>query len=241
MRRFGPISRRSFRASRRKRDISARLSSASFVYAPCLSALVFPCGAPDPLAPPCMRQRFLLATAGERHAVPARVFAPQRGLASIGAVFRLCFPVDSPLTCASFSLGRTHSAVAESPGSEEPSKARRRRGLLWLRSEAQSGERVIPNSPRGSSSPLSYSELQLPPGKGRTNAPLLTPGDNRVQLLQTLDDSLGADLRAQPPVISARWTAHRSFLLRVSVQTLTLLECVAGVRLILALFLPTFR
>jgi hypothetical protein len=70
-----------------------RLSSAFFVYAPCLSALVLLRGAPDPLAPPCMRQRFLPATVGERHGVPPRVFAPQRGLASIGAVFRSCFPV----------------------------------------------------------------------------------------------------------------------------------------------------
>jgi hypothetical protein len=33
-----------------------------------------------------MRQRFLPCTAGERHAPPERVLAPQRGLASIGPV-----------------------------------------------------------------------------------------------------------------------------------------------------------
>jgi hypothetical protein len=34
-----------------------------------------------------MRRRFLPFTAGERHAPPPRVLAPQRGLASIGPVF----------------------------------------------------------------------------------------------------------------------------------------------------------
>jgi hypothetical protein len=34
-----------------------------------------------------MRQRFLPRTAGERHKPSDRVFAPQRGLASIGPVF----------------------------------------------------------------------------------------------------------------------------------------------------------
>jgi hypothetical protein len=43
-------------------------------------------GAPDPFAPPCMRQRFLPRTAGARHAPPQRVLAPHRGLASIGPV-----------------------------------------------------------------------------------------------------------------------------------------------------------
>jgi hypothetical protein len=33
-----------------------------------------------------MRQRFLPRTAGERHALPQRVLAPQRGLASIAPV-----------------------------------------------------------------------------------------------------------------------------------------------------------
>jgi hypothetical protein len=35
-----------------------------------------------------MRQRFLLRMAGERHALPERVLAPQRRLACIAAVFR---------------------------------------------------------------------------------------------------------------------------------------------------------
>jgi hypothetical protein len=34
-----------------------------------------------------MRQRFLPLTAGERHAPPERVRAPQRGLANIGPAF----------------------------------------------------------------------------------------------------------------------------------------------------------
>jgi hypothetical protein len=35
-----------------------------------------------------MRQRFLLWTAGDLHGWPERVFAPQRGLESIGPVVR---------------------------------------------------------------------------------------------------------------------------------------------------------
>jgi hypothetical protein len=35
-----------------------------------------------------MRQRFLPRTAGERHDPQQRVFAPQRGLASIGPVLQ---------------------------------------------------------------------------------------------------------------------------------------------------------
>jgi hypothetical protein len=50
--------------------------------------LWFALGAPDPGAPPCMRQRFLPRTAGERHDPPERIFAPQRGLVSIGPVLR---------------------------------------------------------------------------------------------------------------------------------------------------------
>jgi hypothetical protein len=50
-------------------------------------AFRFALGAPDPGALPCMRQRFLPLTAGERHGPPERVFALQRGLASIGPVF----------------------------------------------------------------------------------------------------------------------------------------------------------
>jgi hypothetical protein len=47
-----------------------------------------PGGAPDPGAPPCIRQRFLPRTAGELHGLPKRVLAPQRGLESIGPMFR---------------------------------------------------------------------------------------------------------------------------------------------------------
>ena len=45
-------------------------------------------GAPDPGAPPCMRQRLLPLTAGDMQGLPERVLAPHRGLASIGPVLR---------------------------------------------------------------------------------------------------------------------------------------------------------
>ena len=61
---------------------------ASRVYRPCLSAFLLPRGAPDPGAPPCMRQRFLPLTAGDLQGLPDRVLAPQRRLESIGAVLR---------------------------------------------------------------------------------------------------------------------------------------------------------
>ena len=51
-----------------------------------MRAFWFPPGAPDSDAPPCMRQRLLPRTAGERHDLPERIFAPHRGLASIGPV-----------------------------------------------------------------------------------------------------------------------------------------------------------
>jgi hypothetical protein len=85
-------SRRSCSASRRRLPIWALRFSASAVWAPCFSAFLLPRGAPDPLAPLCIRHRFLPRTAGERQGRPGRVLAPQRGLASIGAVFRLCLP-----------------------------------------------------------------------------------------------------------------------------------------------------
>jgi hypothetical protein len=53
-----------------------------------LARVLVALGAPDPGAPPCMRQRFLPRTAGERHKPPERILAPQRGLASIGPVLR---------------------------------------------------------------------------------------------------------------------------------------------------------
>ena len=50
------------------------------VKAPCFQALRLPRGAPLPL-PPCIRQRALPLTAGDRHGAPPRVRAraPQRG------------------------------------------------------------------------------------------------------------------------------------------------------------------
>src|SRR5262245_40807436 len=68
---------------------SARSASASLVKPPCLSAFLFPLGAPESLAPPCMRHRLFPPTAGALHGVPRRVRAPHRGLASIGPVFLL--------------------------------------------------------------------------------------------------------------------------------------------------------
>lgn len=65
---------------------------ASRVYRPCLSAFLLPRGAPDPGAPPCMRQRFLPLTAGDLQGLPDRVLAPQRRLESIGAVLRGWLP-----------------------------------------------------------------------------------------------------------------------------------------------------
>jgi hypothetical protein len=81
------ISSSSFRASPNNARICLRSAIASPVNRPCLRAFWFALGAPDPGAPPCMRQRFLPRTAGERHAPSERVLAPQRGLASIGPVF----------------------------------------------------------------------------------------------------------------------------------------------------------
>jgi hypothetical protein len=45
--------------------------------------------APEPNAPPCMRQRLLPWTEGDLQGLPERVLAPQRGLESIGPVLRL--------------------------------------------------------------------------------------------------------------------------------------------------------
>ncbi|MBB3777235.1 hypothetical protein FHS52_003232 [Erythromicrobium ramosum] len=65
-----------------------RRAIASRVYNSLVSAFWLPMGAPDPLAPPCIRHRSFSRTAGERHGVPDRVFAPQRALAIIGRVLR---------------------------------------------------------------------------------------------------------------------------------------------------------
>ena len=78
-----------FRASPNNARISLRWAIASLVNRPCLRAFRFVLGAPDPGAPPCMRQRLLPCTAGERHEQPERVLAPQRRLASIGPVIRM--------------------------------------------------------------------------------------------------------------------------------------------------------
>ena len=55
---------------------------------PCFSAFLLPLGAPDRVAPQCIRQRFLPLTAGERQADPSRIFAQQRGLSAVGTVLR---------------------------------------------------------------------------------------------------------------------------------------------------------
>jgi len=70
-----------------------RSSMALRVCNPCFSAFLLPRGAPDPGAPPCMRQRLFPLTAGDMHGLPDRVLAPQRGLDSIGPVLRECSPV----------------------------------------------------------------------------------------------------------------------------------------------------
>jgi hypothetical protein len=59
------ISMRDCRTRARKRR---RSSTASRVYRPCFSAFLLPRGAPDPGAPPCIRQRFFPLTAGDLHA-----------------------------------------------------------------------------------------------------------------------------------------------------------------------------
>jgi hypothetical protein len=82
------ISARSFRDCRNSARTSFRCSMASFVNSPCLSAFLFSFGAPDPGAPPCIRQRFLPPTTGDLQEPPLRVLAPQRWLANIGPVLR---------------------------------------------------------------------------------------------------------------------------------------------------------
>jgi hypothetical protein len=76
------------RASPSNALICLRSAIASPVNRPRRRAFWFPPGAPDPGAPPCMRQRLLPRTAGERHDPQQRVFAPQRGLARIGPILR---------------------------------------------------------------------------------------------------------------------------------------------------------
>jgi len=45
---------------------------------PVLPVFAFPFGAPLPAAPPCIRQRFLRLTTGDRHGNPLRARAPHR-------------------------------------------------------------------------------------------------------------------------------------------------------------------
>jgi hypothetical protein len=66
------------------------LAISSRVKSPDFRAFLLPRGAPDPAAPPCMRQRFLPCTEGDLQGIPERVFAPHRGLESIGAKLRRC-------------------------------------------------------------------------------------------------------------------------------------------------------
>lgn len=66
------------------------MASRSAVYSPLLRALLFFIGAPEPFAPPCMRQRTRPETAGDWQSVPARVRAPQRGLSIMGRTLRTC-------------------------------------------------------------------------------------------------------------------------------------------------------
>ena len=60
----------------------------SLVASPCFKAFLLPRGAPDPGAPPCIRQRFFPLTAGDWQRLPDLVLAPQRALDSIGPVLR---------------------------------------------------------------------------------------------------------------------------------------------------------
>ena len=73
------ICRISLRDCRIRARQCRRSSMASRVYKPCFSAFLFPGGAPDPGAPPCMRHRFFQPTAGDRQGLPERVVAPQPG------------------------------------------------------------------------------------------------------------------------------------------------------------------
>ena len=113
-----PRSFNSFRTSRICLHKTVRRSIDSRVNVPSRNALVFPRGAPDPLAPPCIRQRIFPCTAGERQGVPARVVAPQRGLASMHQAFRRCWTIGSysldgrRLRCRSKASVRAHTVNA---------------------------------------------------------------------------------------------------------------------------------
>ena len=59
-----------------------------------------PSGAPDPGAPPCIRQRLFPLTAGDMQGFPERVLAPQRGLDNIGPILRREFFIIFSLVAA---------------------------------------------------------------------------------------------------------------------------------------------
>jgi hypothetical protein len=69
-----------------------RSAIASRVKRPCLSAFLLPCGAPNPRAPPCIRQRLLPRTDGDLQELPERVLAPQRLLLSSRCCVYACRP-----------------------------------------------------------------------------------------------------------------------------------------------------
>jgi hypothetical protein len=77
-------------------------------------AFLFPAGAPDPGAPPCMRQRFFPPTAGDLQDPPERVRAPQRILKSMDTTLRLCALVTHAacaLSCLERALGAAQDAA----------------------------------------------------------------------------------------------------------------------------------
>ena len=80
----------SFAVARALKTLRSSFNSAraSRVYWPCFSAFLLPGGAPEPGAPPCIRQRLFPRTAGDLQGLPERVLAPQRGLDNIGPVLR---------------------------------------------------------------------------------------------------------------------------------------------------------
>src|SRR3954451_3860999 len=81
-----PISSTSSRASASSSRTRRRPVSASAVRRPCLSAFRLPRG--GPARAPCILHRRLPLTAGDRHRLPPRVRAPQRGLRCMAQ--RLC-------------------------------------------------------------------------------------------------------------------------------------------------------
>src|ERR1700722_13371821 len=103
------------RACRSKFRNCWRSAKASLVYRPCLSAFLLPGRAPEPAAPPCIRQRFFPRTAGDIHGFPKRVLAPQRGLPSIGPVFRLWLAMLIPAAPRCRFLGASFTSQLAAP------------------------------------------------------------------------------------------------------------------------------